>query len=53
MSAILFFAFLFWLAVHGFPWVTWVIAIMIGVGWVARAAARVRWYRWWVNGPPR
>lgn len=51
--ALLFVAFLFWLAVHGLPWVTWVLAIIFLVSWTLNRLARIRWRAWYVKGPYR
>lgn len=53
MGAILFLALLFFLVVHGFPWLTWVLAIIFLIGWVRVKLARLRWFRWFVRNAPR
>lgn len=53
MRGILLLTVLFFLAAHGFPFLTWEIAIILLLGWVRYRVAGVRWARWWIRKAPK
>lgn len=43
---------LLFLAVHGFGFVTWILAMILLVNWIRWRLAVGSWFAWWVRNAP-